>query len=168
MQGLIASAILLSLFPQSTFGNEPNCDSPTACPVVGVAVEGGDVLTGIVSEYCDCTVRNSMVRDDAIPPLVVQMTCGVCGEVDCKPDEAGNPQKCLESVLWSLALTELQTLAYDQSVGARVRAALAKLGKAPIAESSAKEVPTNPLLVALFMGCALAVIGLVAFILKQR
>ena len=170
-----------------------------------------------------------MVRDDAIPPLVVQMTCGVCGEVDCKPDEAGNPQKCPESVLWSLALTELQALAYDQSVGARARAALAKLGKpvaepmapgerstprakgdtpavisapteapkiisdveqsqsrepikiissapalktvtlqAPIAESSAKEVPTNPLLVALFMGCALAVIGLVAFILKQR
>ena len=152
-----------------------------------------------------------------------------CGEFDCNPDEAGNPQKCPESVLWSLALTELQTLAYDQSVGARARAALAKLGKpvaepmapgerstprakgdtpavisapteapkiisdveqsqsrepikiisstpalktvtlqAPIAESSAKEVPTNPLLVALFMGCALAVIGLVAFILKQR
>ncbi len=152
-----------------------------------------------------------------------------CCEVDCKPDEAGNPQKCPESVLWSKALTELQTLAYDQSVGARARAALAKLGKpvaepmapgerstprakgdtpavisapteapkiisdveqsqsrepikiissapalktvtlqAPIAESSAKEVPTNPLLVALFMGCALAVIGLVAFILKQR
>ena len=77
-KGLLASAILLSLLPQSTFGDEYNCDSPIVCPELGVTLEGGDVLTGIVSEYCVCTVRNSIVPDNAISPIVSQMTCGAC------------------------------------------------------------------------------------------
>ena len=77
-KGLLASAILLSLLPQSTFGDEYNCDSPIVCPELGVTLEGGDVLTGIVSEYCVCTVRNSIVPDNAISPIGSQMTCGAC------------------------------------------------------------------------------------------
>ena len=107
VKGLIASAILLSLLPQSTFGDEPNCNDPVACPEVGVTLEGGGVITGIVSEYCDCTVRNSMVLDDAIPPLVVQMTCGGCYSaaapavtVSCCSGQSGAPtltdQQCEE------------------------------------------------------------------------
>lgn len=80
VKGLIASAILLSLLPQSTFGDEPNCDSPVACPELGVTLEGGDVLTGIVSEYCVCTVRNTIVIDDTNGdyPWSTQAQCGPC------------------------------------------------------------------------------------------
>ena len=81
-KGLLASAILLSLLPQSTFGDEYNCDSPIVCPELGVTVEGGDWLTpserrdGLVS--CKCFVRNSIVLDDTEPPIITQAQCGAC------------------------------------------------------------------------------------------